>query len=208
MEDEKKELSPFALARNIETIQKQMIHKWENSRQHDGLGIDRVTAFVFPPLPKPIPEHETVLISRGNARNKACQTYEKYDAVWPEKHMDPTDYFITPNIKKHRRNTLRELSTILKYEKETQTWITYNKTLVHWRHISMIEIIFDPDDITIHACSSIQLDYSTDEEGKPSEPNGGGCEGVSLEEEKSRMALLLGTLSKCHKNMPYSGVIM
>ena len=95
----------------------------ENSRQHDGLGIDYVTAFVFPPLPKPIPEHETVLISRGNARNKACQTYEKYDAVWPEKHMDPTDYFIVSNIKhkKHRRNTLRELSTILKNEKETQT---------------------------------------------------------------------------------------
>lgn len=63
----------------------------------------------------------------------------------------------------------------------------------------MIEIIFDPDDITIHACSSIQLDCSTDEEGKPSGPNGGGCGGVSLEEEKSRMALLLGTLSKPEK---------
>ena len=198
MEDENKELSPFALVRNIETIQKQMIHKWENSRQHDGLGIDCVTAFVFPPLPKPIPEHERVLISRGNARNKACQTYEKYDAVWPEKHMDPTDYFIVSNIKhkKHRRNTLRKLSTILKNEKETQIWVIYNNTLVHWRHISMIEVIFDPDDITIHACSSIQLDYSTDEEGKPSVSHDDGGEGISLEEEKSRMVLLLGSLNK------------
>ena len=198
MEDENKELSPFALVRNIVTIQKQMIHKWENNRQHDGLGIDYVTASVFPPLPKPIPEHETVLISRGNARNKACQTHEKYDAVWPEKHMDPTDYFIVSNIKhkKHRRNTLRELSTILKNEKETQIWVIYNNTLVHWRHISMIEVIFDPDDITIHACSSIQLDYSTDEDGKPSVSHDDGGEGVSLEEEKSRMALLLGSLNK------------
>ena len=80
--------------------------------------------------------------------------------------MDPTDYFIVSNIKhkKHMRNTLRELSTILKNEKETQIWVIYNNTLVHWRHISMIEVIFDPDDITIHACSSIQLDYSTDED--------------------------------------------
>ena len=160
--------------------------------------IDYVTASVFPPLPKPIPEHETVLISRGNARNKACQTYDKYDAVWPEKHMDPTDYFIVSNIKhkKHRRNTLRELSTILKNEKETQIWVIYNNTLVHWRHISMIEVIFDPDDITIHACSSIQLDYSTDEDGKPSVSHDDGGEGVSLEEEKSRMALLLGSLNE------------
>ena len=215
MEDENKELSPFALVRNIETIQKQMIHKWENSRQHDGLGIDRVTAFVFPPLPKPIPEHETVLISRGNARNKACQTYEKYDAVWPEKHMDPTDYFIVSNIKhkKQRRNTLRELSTILKNEKETQIWVIYNNTLVHWRHISMIEVIFDPDDITIHACSSIQLDYSTDEDGKPSVSHDDGGEGVSLEEEKSRMVLLLGSLNMVGVMgrfgvMPWGGLVV
>ena len=203
MEDENKELSPFALVRNIVTIQKQMIHKWENNRQHDGLGIDYVTASVFPPLPKPIPEHETVLISRGNARNKACQTHEKYDAVWPEKHMDPTDYFIVSNIKhkKHRRNTLRELFTILKNEKETQIWVIYNNTLVHWRHISMIEVIFDPDDITIHACSSIQLDYSTDEDGKPSVSHDDGGEGVSLEEEKSRMALLLGSLNRAVRDI-------
>ena len=62
--------------------------------------------------------------------------------------------------------------------------------------------VLEEDDVAtevcmhVHACSSIQLDYSTDEEGKPSGPNGGSCEGVSLEEEKSRMALLLGTLSK------------
>ena len=119
MEDENKELSPFALVRNIETIQKQMIHKWENSRQHGGLGIDCVTAFVFPPLPKPIPEHETVLISRGNARNKACQTYDKYDAVWPEKHMDPTDYFIVSNTKhkKHRRNSCLQFLKMIKKHK-------------------------------------------------------------------------------------------
>ena len=60
----------------------------------------------------------------------------------------------------------------------------------------MIEVIFDPDDITIHACSSIQLDYSTDEDGKPSVSHDDGGEGVSLEEEKSRMVLLLGSLNK------------
>ena len=60
----------------------------------------------------------------------------------------------------------------------------------------MIEVIFDPDDITIHACSSIQLDYSTDEDGKPSVSHNDGGEGVSLEEKKSRMVLLLGSLNK------------
>ena len=60
----------------------------------------------------------------------------------------------------------------------------------------MIEVIFDPDDITIHACSSIQLDYSTDEDGKPSVSHDDGGESVSLEEEKSRMVLLLGSLNK------------
>ena len=60
----------------------------------------------------------------------------------------------------------------------------------------MIEVIFDPDDMTIHACSSIQLDYSTDEDGKPSVSHDDGGEGVSLEEEKSRMVLLLGSLNK------------
>ena len=70
----------------------------------------------------------------------------------------------------------------------------YNNTLVDWSHIiSMIEVIFDPDDI---ACSSIQLDYSTDEDGKPFVSHDDGGEGVSLEEEKSRMALLLGSLNK------------
>ncbi|KAL5493274.1 hypothetical protein EMCRGX_G014425 [Ephydatia muelleri] len=80
--------------------------------------------------------------------------------------------------------------------------------------ISMIEVILDPDDITIHACSSIQLDYSTDEDGKPSVSHDDGGEGVSLEEEKSRMVLLLGSLNKTssdalvvqdHQNIAYLG---
>ena len=40
------------------------------------------------------------------------------------------------------------------------------------------------------------LDYSTDEDGKPSVSHDDGGEGVSLEEEKSRMVLLLGSLNK------------
>ena len=38
--------------------------------------------------------------------------------------------------------------------------------------------------------------YSTDEDGKPSVSHDDGGEGVSLEEEKSRMVLLLGSLNR------------
>ena len=204
MDEEYKELSPFALVRNVEIIQKQMIYQWENSRQHGRPGMDYVLASVFPLLPKPIPEHETVLISKNNARNKACQTYNKYDGVWPEKHMEPTDYFIFPrtNHMQCRANSLRELITICKNEKETQTWITYNhkniKSSFHCGEKSKFEFIFGPEDINMQVCSSIQLDSSAEEEHhKPSETYGGGSTGISLEEENMRMDLLLGTINKC-----------
>ena len=51
--------------------------------------------FLFPPIPKPIPEHPTTLISKTTTRNKACQTHRAYNEYWPETHMDPTEYFIT-----------------------------------------------------------------------------------------------------------------
>ena len=89
---------------------------------------DRVTASFFDPLPKPIPEHFSILISRDTARNKACQTYSAYNTYWPEAYMDPTDYFLISKTNKHlRTNTLSELTTIPENEKETQTSITYNK---------------------------------------------------------------------------------
>ena len=55
---------------------------------------DRVTASFFDPLPKPIPEHFSILISRDTARNKACQTYSAYNTYWPEAYMDPADIFL------------------------------------------------------------------------------------------------------------------
>ena len=74
----------------------------------------------FPPIPKPIPEHPMALISKNTTRNKACQTPRTYNPHWPEIHMDPTEYLITP--KKRTRNiTLMELTTTQTNDKTTQT---------------------------------------------------------------------------------------
>ena len=85
----------------------------KTGKQHVRPRPDSVTASFFAPLPKPIPEHFTVLISRDTARNKACQTYSAYNTYWPEAYMDPTDYFLISKANKHHRtNTLSELTTI------------------------------------------------------------------------------------------------
>ena len=165
-----------------------------------------VTASFFAPPPKPIPEHFSVLISGDTARNKACQTYSTYDTYWPEAYMDHTDYFLISKTNKHlRTNTLSELTTIQENEKETQTSITYNKhkqTIYHcW---TQPVFNFDQGEISEYFCSPIQLDYSTDADetmGPQTEvPRGSGV-AISLEEESTRMALLLGSLSKCARHI-------
>ena len=126
MEVEIKEPSPYTIVRNFENIQKQWEEDWQKECAKFGHPTrpkpDRVTASFFPPLPKPVPEHFQVLISKDTARNKASQTYSTYNAYWPEAYMDPTDFLITPNNKKQSAvNTLSELTTIQQNEKETQT---------------------------------------------------------------------------------------
>ena len=67
------------------------------------------------------------LAGSDKQRHKANETYSTYmyKAYWPEAY---TDFLITPNNKKQSAvNTLSELTTIQKNEKETQTSITYNK---------------------------------------------------------------------------------
>ena len=89
---EENELSPYTIVRNFEKLNEQWEENWQKEcavfKQHIRPRPDRVTASFFAPLPKPIPEHFTVLISRDTARNKACQTYSAYNTYWPEAYMD------------------------------------------------------------------------------------------------------------------------
>ena len=114
--------------------------------------------------------------------------------------MDPTDFFITPKNKELSTiNTLSEHTTIQKNEIETQTSITYNKhkqTIYHCRTCPVFEFDFDVRDTNKYLCSSTQLDSSADEETKTTESMDDSG-GISLEEETIRMALLLGSISKC-----------
>ena len=114
--------------------------------------------------------------------------------------MDPTDFLITTNNKKQSAvNTLSELTTIQKNETETQTSITYNKhkqTVYHCRTCPVLEFIFDLRDKNKYLCSSTQLDSSADEETKTAESTDGRGGSISLEEETTRMALLLDSISK------------
>ena len=164
----------------------------------------------FPLLPKPVPEHFQVLISKDTARNKASQTYSTYNAYWPKAYMDPTDFFTTPHNKKQSAvNTLSEFTTIQQNEKETQTNITYNKhkqTIYHCRTCPVFEFGFDHRDTNKYLCSSTQLDSSADEETKTVESTDGRGGSISLEEETTRMALLLGSISKCRKSEALSVV--
>ena len=60
---------------------------------------------------------------------------------------------------------------------------------------------FDQGENSVYLCSPIQLDYETETEtdermGLQTEvPRGSGDAGISLEEETTRMVLLLGSLS-------------
>ena len=83
---------------------------------------------LFPAIPRQIPKHPTALISKNMTRNKACQTHRAYNARWPEVHMDPTEYFITPQ-KCIRNVTLTELTIIQTNDKSTQT---VQNTNHHW----------------------------------------------------------------------------
>ena len=166
---EENELSPYTIVRNFEKLNEQWEENWQKEcavfKQHIRPRPDRVTASFFAPLPKPIPEHFTVLISRDTARNKACQTYSAYNTYWPEAYMDPTDYFLISKTNKHlRTNTLSELATIQENEIETQTNITYNKhkqTIYHcW---TQPVFNFDQEEKSEHFCSPIQLDSETEE---------------------------------------------
>ena len=60
----------------------------------------------------------------------------------------------------------------------------------------MFELDFDLRDTNKYLCSSTQLDSSADEETKTTESTDGRGGSISLEEETTRMALLLGSLSK------------
>ena len=202
--DQIEEPSPYTIVRNFENIQKQWEEDWQKECVKFGHPTrpkpDRVTASFFPPLPKPVPEHFQVLISRDTARNKASQTYSTYNAYWPAAYMDPTDFLITPNNKKQSAvNTLSELTTIQKNEKETQTSITYNRhkqTIYHCRTCPVFEFGFDLRDTNKYICSSRQLNSSADEETKTAESTDGRGGSIFLEEETTRMALLLGSISK------------
>ena len=157
---------------------------------------DRVTASFIPSLPKPVPEHFQVLISKDTARNKASQTYSTYNAYWPEAYMDPSLLQMIKTI--HSKHI--ELTTIQKNEKETVTSITYNKhkqTIYHCRTCPVFEFIFDLRDTNKYLCSSTQLDSSADDETETkTESTDGRGRSTSLEEETTKMALLLGSISK------------
>ena len=60
----------------------------------------------------------------------------------------------------------------------------------------MFEFDFDLRDTNKYICSSTQLDSSVDEETKTTESRDGRGGSISLEEETTRMALLLGSISK------------
>ena len=60
----------------------------------------------------------------------------------------------------------------------------------------MFEFVFDLRDKNKYLCSSTQLESSADEETKTAESTDGRGESISLEEETTRMALLLGSISK------------
>ena len=59
----------------------------------------------------------------------------------------------------------------------------------------MFEFVFDLRDTNKYLCSFTQLDSSADEETKTESTDGRGGS-ISLEEETTRMALLLGSISK------------
>ena len=124
--EEEKEPSPYTIVHNFEkhtiTVGGRLAKRMRKIRHPTRPKPDRVVASFFPPLPKLVPEHFQVLISRDTARKKARQTYSTYKAYWLETYMDPTVFFITPKNKKQPTvNTLSELTTIQKNEKEAQT---------------------------------------------------------------------------------------
>ena len=60
----------------------------------------------------------------------------------------------------------------------------------------MFEFGFDLRDTNKYLCFSTQLDSSADEETKTAESTDGRGGSISLEEETTRMALLLGSISR------------
>ena len=60
----------------------------------------------------------------------------------------------------------------------------------------MFEFVFDLRDKNKYLRSSTQLESSADEETKTAESTDGSSGSISLEEETTRMALLLGSISK------------
>ena len=65
----------------------------------------------------------------------------------------------------------------------------------------MFEFDFDLRDTNKYLCSSTQLDSSADDETKTTESMDGRGGSISLEEETTRMALLLGSIQSFQKHM-------
>ena len=137
----------------------------------------------------PIPEHPACLISKETAKNKACQTHQNYDARWPERYMEPTEYVITPRDLTDKRTN--QTTRVLNYtnDKGCQTNIkhVYNSrmTLATLKNTKCVQLH--------HVPIPTQLDdYSSDQ---PQTATGGDAGTSSRNDEESRLAQLLGSIS-------------
>ena len=176
--------------------------EWVEKEKTKRLTLALQYMLVFPNKPyyttNPIPEHPTTLISKNTARNKACQTHEAYNALWPELYMEPTEYFLTT---KNSKQKINRSYVLVKTEKETQTNITYinNKQNIYHHKKFQIVFLFTNPTIDNHASSVKQLldIEDLDLQGETSQPkfNGDSWGNSSIQEENSRMVQLLGTFT-------------
>ena len=108
------------------------------------------------------------------------------------------DFFITPK-KQSTINTLSDSPQYRKMNKKHKPALTYSKhkqRIYHCRTCPVFKFNFDLRNTNKYLCSSTQLDSSADDETEITESRDGRGGSISLEEETTRMALLLGSISK------------
>ena len=131
---------------------------------------------------RPLPEHANILISKETARNKACQTRHVRYKNWPEIYMDPNDTILTPNKKYKRVSKWTDICIQTINEKNTQTDTPFQTGVQNtaWHSTK----------VNSHIPLSPQL-YSDSEETSKT-----GSAEISIEEEKRRMAQILGHINR------------
>ena len=176
-------------------------------------------------IPRSIPEHPSVTISKNSASDKACQTIHMRYPNWPEIYSEPFENEITPNKHYKRVASWSYITNIGPNEKGTQTSEIYIDTTTKNHYtasagtMNTISTVTNTCDKKLSSCSPsssfTQLQIHTEHDlsmGKTMISHGGSPESskqrapstallnaeisLILEQEVSRMAQILGSLEK------------